>query len=357
MLVKKSGKRERVEQLDDQVDYLVAQLSRPEAGARAEDLATMQGEHHRLASLREELSSAFEDVCSLEELALSAYLSGEEAGSLWAEVEPARTRFCAALVRALVAQEKRRHGATLLVLELDANRAMDLWLAPLLRDLTRRGWTAAVHVDGDEKDDGWPAHRRWGPPRTPEWALDRLQLSERPFRGVLLRVDGDHAGVWLALEAGLHRYSHFGHSGSGAPADLHVALLAQRTALTDGEWSPPLLDPPAPTAASELSKRAPVRDHDGRAERLVVCKQTTVHLPPSEYWLRFEEVALAHLVLFERGLLDGDRESALRPRLDDSFAEVLRYLREGQKISAIKAYRALTGSSLAAARDAVEAME
>jgi len=348
---------ERVEQLDDQVDYLVAQLSRPEAGARAEDLATMQGEHHRLASLREELSSAFEDVCSLEELALSAYLSGEEAGSLWAEVEPARTRFCAALVRALVAQEKRRHGATLLVLELDANRAMDLWLAPLLRDLTRRGWTAAVHVDGDEKDDGWPAHRRWGPPRTPEWALDRLQLSERPFRGVLLRVDGDHAGVWLALEAGLHRYSHFGHSGSGAPADLHVALLAQRTALTDGEWSPPLLDPPAPTAASELSKRAPVRDHDGRAERLVVCKQTTVHLPPSEYWLRFEEVALAHLVLFERGLLDGDRESALRPRLDDSFAEVLRYLREGQKISAIKAYRALTGSSLAAARDAVEAME
>ncbi len=354
---------ERVEQLDDQVDYLVAQLSqgpsrdKAEPGARAQEVAAMQGEHHRLASLREELNGAFADVCSLEELALSGYLAGEETSSLWAEVEPARTRFCAALVRALVAQERRRNGATLLVLELDANRAMDLWLAPLLRDLTRRGWTAAVHVDGDERDDGWPAHRRWGPPRTPDWALDRLQLSERPFRAVLLRVDGDHAGAWLALEAGLHRYSHFGPTGGGAPAELHVTLLAQRTALTDGEWSPPLLDPPPPTAAAELSKRAPVRDHDGRAERLLVCKQTSVHVAPSEYWPRFEEVALAHLVLFERGLLEGDRESALRPRVDDSFAEVLRYLREGQKINAIKAYRAITGSGLAAARDAVEAME
>ncbi len=360
---------ERIEQLEDQVDYLVAQLGQgankankaneAEHGARAQELAIMQGEHHRLSSLRDELGRAYDDLCSIEELALTGYFSGEETSSLSAEADAVRTRFCATLVRALVAQETRRNSATLMLLELDTHRAFDLWLAPLLRDLGRRGWTAQIHVDGGGGGGGegetatWPEHRRWGPPRTPDYILDKLQLSERPFRNLLLRVDGELAGIWLALECGLHRFIGFGEA---SPAELHVALCAQRTALTEAEWTPPTLDPPGPTVAAELGKKAPTREHDARSDVLTVCKMATLRMTPGEYWTRFEEIALEHLLLFENRKLGGDRESALRPLVDDSFAEVLRHLREGRKIEAIKVYRQLTGCTLGAARDAVEAM-
>lgn len=359
---------ERIEQLDDQLDYLVAQLGQDQKrqtsqktgaddrgpSARAQEIVGMQGEHHRLSSLRAELTNAYDDICSIEELALSAYFSGEEASSLRSEADLVRSRFCANLVRALVAQEGRKNGATLMLLELDASRAFDLWLAPLLRDLTRRGWSATLHVDGGDGDGHWPSHRRWGPPRTPDFILERLTLAERPFRNLLMRIEGDHAGIWLALEAGLHRFTGFGDVGT---TDLYVALVAQRAALTDSEWSPPTLDPPGPLVVNELSKKAPIRDHDGRSDRITICKTTALRLPRSEYWARFEEVALEHLLLFERRALDAERENALRPQLDDSFAEVLEHLREGRTINAIKTYRELTGASLRDARDAVEAMK
>ena len=354
---------DRIEQLEDQADYLVAQLARGpgkkgdrESVARAQNLAAQQGEHHRLSTVRDDLMRAYEEICSIEELALTGFFSGEETSSLTDEAEIVRSRFRKALVRALVAQETRRNGATLMLLELDSQRAFDLWLAPLLRELPLRGWTAELHVDGGDRTDAeaWPAHRRWGPPRSPSWILEKLALPDRPFRNLLLRISGDHAGIWLALESGLHRFVSFGDKALG---EMHVSLVAQRTALTEAEWSPPTLDPPGPTVLTELrGKRPAAREHDGRENKLTICKESTLRVTPYDYWTRFEDVALEHLLLFEKAA-DGDREVFLRPLFDDSFAEVHRHLREGRKVNAIKAYRELTGASLSDAKDAVEAME
>ncbi len=349
----------RIEQLDEQVAYLVAQLGYGrdrKKRVEGEELAQMQSEHHQLSLFKEDMERSYDEICSIEELALTGFLSGEGIESLQAEVKAVRDRFRATLVRALVADDKRRNAATLMLLELDTHRAFDLWLAPLLRDLDRRGWTAQIHVDGGDRENApaWPSHRRWGPPRDAAWILDRLQLQERPFRSLLLRIEGDHAGIWLALEAGLHRFPGFGNASD--KAEMHVTLVARRSGLGDEEWTPPRMDPPGPTVVSELGRQAPIRRHDPRNETLTICGMRSIFMTPAEYWPRFEEIALEHLLMFERKELPKERESALRPLFDDSFAEVLRHLREGQKIMAIKVYRQLTGCSLLEAKNAVEAM-
>ncbi|MDF2692534.1 MAG: ATPase with chaperone, two ATP-bindingdomain [Labilithrix sp.] len=360
---------DRVVQLRDHVGYLVAQLgygsgrkkrdrSHPRDGA---EIALMTGEHSRLAALTDRLEELFAEICAIEELALVGYLSAESDGrrsleALREEAEELEARFRGTLVQALVAQEPRRDAVTLMVRELDNRRAFDRWLVPLLQDIDRRRWRVELHVDGDRdaKVVSWPQDRRWGPPRSAGWLLDKLADGERSFQNVILRADGDHAGVWLALEAGLHRFAIPG--SSGGPAHLHIALVAQRATLTESEWAPPGLDPPTPALAETLSRGPALRDHrDGEPIRLVGGR-TTVELGPDEYWPRFEEVALEHLLVFEDDATQ-DRDAQLRPMLDDTFAEVRELVRRGQKIGAIKLYRDLTGASLLEAKQVVEAME
>ncbi len=345
---------EPIEELEDQVQYLLAQLAqKPTAHEdRDRDVAHLQGEHHRLGTLSRTLASAYEDICALEELALTAAADDAPSTGLVKEAEAVRARFAGALVHALVAMENQRNAATVMLLELDTNRAFDLWLAPLLRDATRRGYAITLHVDGGEKHESWPAERRWGPPQTPDWMLEQLTLAERPFRNLLLRASGDHVGIWLALEAGLHRFVGFGE-GTG---HMHVTLIARRSELTPKEWTPPMLDPPAPSANGELERMAPVRLHDATEGTVTVCGRIPLRLSTDEYWRSFEEVAHEHLLLFEAKALGRDRHAAFEPRLDDTFAEVIELLEKGRKIEAIKTYRLLTGASLKDAKDAVEAM-
>jgi ATP-dependent Clp protease ATP-binding subunit ClpC len=382
---------DRVVQLKHQVGYLVAQLSygsgrkKPDKAQEhgGAELAQMTADHARIASLCDKLDEIFAEICAIEELALVAFLSGEGGDrcersverpatssseratrqprpldALLAEAEAADARFREALVQTLVAQEPRRNAATIMVRELDARRGFDRWLVPLLRDVDRRRWRVELHADGDrETTASWPANRRWGPPRTPAWLVDQLTKPDRSFRNVLLRVEGDHAGVWLALEAGLHRFGSLEPNAANAdPVHLHVALVAQRSNLTETEWTPPVLDPPSPAAADALSRGPATRDHrPGEPIRLAGGRATSA-VDPDEYWRRFEEIALEHLLLFERDARL-DRDAQLRPMLDDNFAEVRDLVRKKQKIAAIKLYRMLTGASLLEAKQVVEAME
>ena len=137
---------------------------------------------------------------------------------------------------------------------------------------------------------------------------------------------------------------------------MHVTLIARRSELTPKEWTPPMLDPPAPSANGELERLAPVRLHDATEGTVTVCGRVPLRLSTDEYWRSFEEVAHEHLLLFEAKALGRDRHAAFEPRLDDTFAEVIELLEKGRKIEAIKTYRLLTGASLKDAKDAVEAM-
>jgi hypothetical protein len=182
--------------------------------------------------------------------------------------------------------------------------------------------------------------------------LERLSQRERPFRNLLVTVNGDHSGVWLALEAGLQRFTGF--APSTHPAHLQVSLVARRTALTDAEWTLSRIDPPTPPYDA-LTKRRPVRDHDAHAARVVVPGGARVEVRPGEYWRRLEEVALEHLLHFERS--DEDRDAQLRPLLArDELASVRAEVRKGNVILAIKRYREITGVGLKEAKEAVEAM-
>ena len=184
--------------------------------------------------------------------------------------------------------------------------------------------------------------------------MDRLLDRERTFRNAILRVDGDHAAVWLSLEAGLHRF--VGMSSAPDPAHLHVSLIAQRKTLTDTEWTPPALDPPNAQAAEGLSRGPALREHVAGSDKIsLLGGRAAVTLPLADYWPRFEEIALEHLLVFEADEAI-DRDEQLRPLLDDTFAEVRDLARRNQKISAIKRYRELTGAGLREAKDVVEAM-
>jgi ATP-dependent Clp protease ATP-binding subunit ClpC len=353
----------RIVQLQDQTDYLVAQLGfasdkkKKKEAPDGRELGAMSADHARFAALGESLAKSFATICAVEELALSAFVAGEPMEAVREEADRAEKEFRAALVYALVAQEPKRNAATLMVKELDARRAFDHWLVPLLADATRRKWSITLHLDGDKEPPAsgttWASNLRWGPPRTPEQVLARLTDKERTFRNVILRVDGDHAAIWLALESGLHRFAGF---SSGDPAFLHVQLMLLRSAVYEGEWSAPEMEPPNAQAADALTHAHPQRHTTSGVDEVHIAGGAeVVHLPFSEYWPSFEEIALTHLLLCERDLLD--RDAQLSPLLNDEFREVKVLARAGNKIQAIKLYRQITGLGLKESKDAVDAME
>jgi ATP-dependent Clp protease ATP-binding subunit ClpC len=370
MSIRREADREReldrVAQMCDQADYLLVELGyggdrkkKKERRSGAE-LAALQEEHHRLAAIRDALDAALADIVAAEQLALTEFLaggsaSGEPIEALCAPAEAARAKFREALARALVAEETDRDAAMLRVTEIDEHRAFDVWLAPLLRDLERRKWRGVAHVDGGERDASWPKDRRWGPPRSAAWVEEKLAQTERPFRSLLLAVEGDHAGVWLALEAGLHRFSGF--RADGRRAHLQATLVARRTYVSHDEWTDSRLHPPVPLTYDALAKQRPVRDHDASESTVVVPGGARVHVPPGEYWSRLEQVALEHLLFLERAST-GEREAQLRPLFaQDELRRVRDEVRRRNVIMAIKLYRELKGVSLVQAKEAVEAMQ
>src|SRR5262249_30176660 len=152
-------------------------------------------------------------------------------------------RFRKELAPLLVAEEPHRDHITLLVEDLGDVAGLHLWLEPPLPDLPRRKGRAALHVAGGARttSDAWAAARRGGAPRTPEWVLDQLTRSPVLFRNLLLRVWGPNAGAFLALEAGLHRWTN-------VPPDRTTACLlarhiAMRSSFDDEEWSAKSLVP------------------------------------------------------------------------------------------------------------------
>ncbi|WP_438017908.1 AAA family ATPase [Sorangium sp. So ce315] len=302
-----------IEQLRDQIDFLLTQLSLatgPSRDRRRElDTAALQAEHHRLSELWGQLARAQEEMHSVEELALMALLEGEEVRELAREARAAWEGVRGVLPRAMVATESRRDGITLILEELDEG-AFDRWLAPLLRELPRRGWSATLHIDGDRArpgDGAWPADRRWGPPRAPGDVLEALDRVKRGFRSVLLRCTGAYAGAFLSLERGLHQLV-VGRREAGAARDtsgdgrLHVFVhfVAHAADIAEDQWEHRSLAPPPAGSAAARRRGAAAREHDEvEGAVLIAGRRARIAMDPAFYWERLDEIALSHLLLLE----------------------------------------------------------
>ncbi|WP_437677376.1 AAA family ATPase [Sorangium sp. So ce131] len=315
-----------VEQLREQIDFLLTQLSL--AGGlvgglarglvrdrrKEQDTAALQAEHHRLSEIWGQLSRAQEDMHEIEELAMMALLEGEEVRELAGEARAAREGVQRALPRALVATEPRRDAIALILEELDAG-AFERWLAPLLEELPRRGWSATLHIDGDRPgpgDGAWPASRRWGPPRSPGDVLEALRQPKRGFRSVLLRCTGSYAGAFLSLERGLHRLVVQKRDAGDAPGDgrLHVFVhfVAHAAHVAEDQWEHASLAPPPAGSAAARRRGAAAREHDEvEGAVLIAGRRARIAMDPAWYWRRLDEVALSHLLLFEDGESGLDR--------------------------------------------------
>ncbi|WP_437928185.1 AAA family ATPase [Sorangium sp. So ce291] len=302
-----------IEQLREQIDFLLTQLSLatgPSRDRRKElDTAALQAEHHRLSELWGRLARAQEEMHSVEELALMALLEGEEVRELAGEARAAREGFRKVLPRALVATESRRDAITLILEELDEG-AFERWLAPMLKELPRRGWSATLHIDGDRAGHGdaaWPASRRWGPPRAPGDVLEALARPKRGFRSVLLRCTGAYAGAFLSLERGLHQLV-VSKREAGAARDasndgrLHVFVhfVAHAADIAEDQWEHRSLAPPPAGSAAARRRGATAREHDEvEGAVLIAGRRARIAMDPGWYWERLDEVALSHLLLFE----------------------------------------------------------
>ncbi|WP_437610391.1 AAA family ATPase [Sorangium sp. So ce834] len=302
-----------IEQLREQIDFLLTQLSLSSGRTRDRrheiDAAALQAEHHRLSELWGQLAAAQEEMHGVEELALMALLEGEEVRELAREARAAWEGVRKVLPRALVATEARRDAITLILEELDEG-AFDRWLAPLLRELPRRGWSATLHIDGDRGgpgDGAWPASRRWGPPRSPVDVLEALDQPKRGFRNVLFRCTGAYAGAFLSLERGHHELvTRKRDAGAARDASgdgrLHVFVhfVAHAAGIAEDQWEHRSLAPPPAGSSAARRRGAAAREHDEvEGAVLIAGRRARLAMDPAWYWERLDEVALAHLLLFE----------------------------------------------------------
>ena len=313
-----------VEAVGEQLQYLAAQLVAlptgrpgvPEDRRVSRLRAELQREQHRLSAIWGRALALRSDLEAAEELGLSALLEGEEPRPFLDEARDLHEQFRAHLVVVLLAQVPRSSSVSLLLQEPDAGRAFDCWLLPLLEDAPRRGWTLQGHLDGDcDSAGGWPEALRWGPPRGGRELLERLEAPERSTRNVILRCSGERAGGLLALEAGLHRWR------PERPDEPLVHLLcvriAMRAELAREELARPELQPALPGPAAALRAAIAVREHDPVEGQLhVLGRRRRLDLRAEDYWPRFEQIALEHLLVFEedpeldrddlfKGVLDG----------------------------------------------------
>jgi len=342
---------DRSTELREQVRFLVAQLGqRPDKGADTSAIGRLSAEHHRLSTTLAAVDRCRLDLETLEELGLEAFFGGEAVDELVERADAIEAEMRAAALSALVALEPRRDEVTLLVQELDERRGVTFYLEALVDWCAPRRLEIEVHLDRDSDrrgHEGWPADRRWGPPRSPSDLLQRLGAEDREPLSVLLRIRGKDA-LRLALECGLHRDDL--PTGGGEPTHFEVSLVALRTSFAAREWA--RVEPWNPVAFSERTRLPPARRY--RVGEVALVGGYVSHHPKPEYFGHLDEVHLTLLVAAERGRLD--RHGLFRGTLADQHDEVRTLLREQGMIAAIKRHREITGSSLLEAKNACEAM-
>jgi ATP-dependent Clp protease ATP-binding subunit ClpC len=316
---------ERVVQVKEQLDYLISQMTygnyqKNKDQRLTQDISSLQNEYYRLDVIWKKAAEMKAELEAIEEIGLLALFGSEEIEPFVQEAKTVKTNICRQLVYLLLCLEPKRDQITLLVQELDDNRALDHWLAPMLESAEERKWDVEFHYDGGSPLPGetWPAARRWGPPRAGADLLKHIQTEGSRHKSFLIRVNGPFAGVFLALECGLHRYLIHGDK----EAHMFCHNIALRTGLSDEEWLLEAIHPEAPPAAEELRPVAAVRELGLKQQELSILKKMKLEISDGQdYWDRFLDVLLAHLMLYEEDLAK-DRDDVFQGRLEKRLAQL-----------------------------------
>ncbi len=263
-------------------------------GQRAE----LQLELEYLAKYVRQLQETKANALAVEEVLFVAHLQGQSFENAKAEVDAAEQAFHDAALAYLLDVDKI-HAASILCTEYDKGRSLRHWLPALFGDLERRGWSAVLHIFGDETvQTGWPpsgVSTKWGPPLSPEEAEKRVMDPGRDPMHAMLRVKGRHAGTLLAQECGLHRY--LGVDKRMPVMHHRLVFAAPRFELTDKDWGIEAIRPPARPTQETALKMAYQRMTDERpnANR----PATYIDCPLSEYFADYHFHALALATLLQ----------------------------------------------------------
>lgn len=313
---------ERVSQVKEQLEFLISQMSYGGSQKNSKDqrlsidISSLQNEYHRLQTFWEKAASIKAEVDATEEVGLLALFEGQEIEAFKDEAAVLEHSFTRNLVYLLLCLEPKRDQITLLIQELDNGRAFDHWLLPFLETAEAMAFEVQIHIDGGGSLPGeqWPSSRRWGSPRTPEQIIKQLEQKNRPFKSLLLRIEGPFAGVFFALECGLHRY--IDGSSEGDEAHMFCRNISLRTRLTDEEWLLDELAPEAPPPPEELRPVTAVRELTFKEGKLNILKKIQLEVSHgARYWERFHDILLAHLMMYEDDLAK-DRDDVFQGRLE-----------------------------------------
>jgi ATP-dependent Clp protease ATP-binding subunit ClpC len=255
------------------------------------DLERMRSELHRLTEAFDRARKLQEDLHVAEQLAVSALYDGEDGEAIQAEAESLHSAFRRAFFYVLVAENTPRNAVTMLAEELDKAGPFQAWLGTLLDEAPRRRWKLSFHVRGKaDKQESWPRERLWTPPRDVEWVRRHVLRNPGNHRRLLIRGEGRDITLLLGLEAGLHRWLYEDPDKS---RHMRVRRLALSAEIGDDDWFASELTAALPHVPRKNEVAA--REHDIKGKWLSV-NGSQVVVPASEYWQRYEEVGLAHLM-------------------------------------------------------------
>jgi ATP-dependent Clp protease ATP-binding subunit ClpC len=312
---------EAVVQLEEHIAFLVAQLSqgeKDERGPGSASVANLQGEHHRLDGLWRSVQQLRSALVAAEELAMMALFEQEDVEPFVEDAGEQLRALQRQLPAVLLAMQPKRDDITLLLQEVGEGRGLERWLLPLLEDAPRRKWV----LDGRASIIGKTSERKrkWGEPLGAEALRKALENPDRTFHEVLLSVHGPNAGVFLALEAGLHRFRGVDEE---KPPLLTIKPVAMRSHLSDKELSLPVISPAAPPPLKQLRLMPAAREHLADGNLTLCGGARVIMLEERDYFPRFEAVLLEHIALAE---LSGglDRESTFSFELDGTVREAKR---------------------------------
>jgi len=278
------------------------------------DIGALQQEHHMLRESLAAIDREGESARALEEMAFLATLRGEKLAAIEEERDAIRHRHRMATLELLLKLEPH-HEITVLCQELDRGRTLDVWLGSLLRFLERRQWRAECHLFKDREpptEGTWPQDRDFGPPRDPEWMLERLEREDRDPISCVVRLRGPHVGTLVGLECGLHRY--FGVPNASDTTHHQTRLMAMRSTLRDADWAHDALAPIKPPTPRDAARMGCIRYTDERPNRTL--PPGYVDVPLDQYWAaeNSDELALRTLVAYDRR--GADRSLVFRGELD-----------------------------------------
>ncbi|KFE63491.1 AAA family ATPase [Hyalangium minutum] len=300
-------------QLEEQIGFLVAQLSqgeRDEKGPGSLSIANLRGEHHRLDGLWRSVQQLRSALVAAEELALLALFEQQDVQPFVEDAQLQMQALRRHLPAVLLALQPKRDDITLIAQESGETRCLHRWLVPLLEDAQRRRWIVEGRPSLTSKSSD--RKRKWDERLGPDSLLKRLNSGDG-LREVLLSVHGPNAGVFLALEAGVHRFSDTGEKDD-VPV-LTLRPVAMRSTLSDKELSLPVIAPPTPPPLKQLRLMPPVREHLPDSW-IKLCEGTgIIRLDGKDYFRDLELILLEHITHAERS--DGlDREGLFSFELD-----------------------------------------